>query len=99
MTGLTPLQDRMLRFIAARDTSPSFEEIKVGLGLASKGNVHTVVNQLVDRGYLRRLPHRARSLEVISRVPTPADLARLSEPDLLTLAERVGAEMDRRGLP
>jgi SOS-response transcriptional repressor LexA len=99
MTGLTPLQDRAVRFIASRDVCPSFEEIKVELGLASKGNVHALIGQLVDRGYVRRLPHRARSLEVISRVPTPADLARLSDTEITTLAERVGAEMDKRGMP
>lgn len=99
MTGLTPTQDKVLRFIASRETSPSYDEIRIALGFASKGGVARIVGQLVERGVLRRLPMRARSLEVISRVPTTADLRRLPEHDLSILAERVGAEMDRRGWP
>lgn len=48
--------------------SPSFEEIKTGLGLASKGRVHMLVENLVERGYLRRRGCH-RGLEVIRPRP------------------------------
>ena len=51
---------------------PSFEEMKDALGLKSKSGVHRLVNSLVERGYIRRLPNRARALEVISTPDRPA---------------------------
>ena len=50
---------------------PSFEEMKDALGLKSKSGVHRLVNSLVERGYIRRLPNRARALEVISTPDRP----------------------------
>ncbi len=44
---------------------PSFEEMKVELGLHSKSGVHRLITSLEERGYIRRLPHRARALEII----------------------------------
>lgn len=48
--------------------SPSFEEMKEALGLKSKSGVHRLISALEERGYLRRLPNRARALEVL-RMP------------------------------
>ena len=45
--------------------SPSFEEMKVSLGLKSKSGIHRLINGLEERGFIRRLPHRARSLEIL----------------------------------
>ena len=44
---------------------PSFEEMKNALGLKSKSGIHRLISALVERGYLERLPHRARALEII----------------------------------
>jgi len=44
---------------------PSFEEMKEALGLKSKSGIHRLITALEERGFLRRLPHRARALEVI----------------------------------
>ena len=44
--------------------SPSFEEMKEGLNLKSKSGIHRLINALVERGFLERLPNKARALEV-----------------------------------
>lgn len=48
--------------------SPSFEEMKQGLNLKSKSGIHRLINALVERGFLERLPNKARALEV-KRLP------------------------------
>jgi repressor LexA len=45
--------------------SPSFDEMKDALGLKSKSGVHRLITGLEERGFIRRLPHRARALEVM----------------------------------
>lgn len=65
---LTQKQKDLLIFIHERmqtgDIAPSFEEMKNALGLKSKSGIHRLISALVERGYLQRLPHRARALEV-----------------------------------
>jgi repressor LexA len=50
---------------------PSFEEMKVQLGLHSKSGVHRLISSLEERGYIRRLPHRARALDIIKMPEGP----------------------------
>ena len=73
---LTRKQHELLTFIHERleDTgiSPSFEEMKEALNLKSKSGIHRLITALEERGYIRRLPHRARALEVL-RVPGQDD--------------------------
>lgn len=65
---LTKKQKDLLLFIHSHmqhdDVAPSFEEMKDALGLKSKSGIHRLITALVERGYLERLPHRARALEV-----------------------------------
>lgn len=69
---LTRKQYELLVFIdqRLRDTgiSPSFEEMKEALNLKSKSGIHRLITGLEERGFLRRLAHRARALEVV-RLP------------------------------
>jgi len=69
---LTRKQHDLLTFIDRRlgqgGISPSFEEMKAALGLQSKSGVHRLINALEERGFIRRLPNRARALEVL-RMP------------------------------
>jgi repressor LexA len=51
-------------FIQKTGTSPSFEEMKIGLDLKSKSGIHRLINSLVERGFLERLPNKARALEI-----------------------------------
>ncbi len=68
---LTRKQYELLSLIDARlketGVSPSFEEMKEALGLRSKSGIHRLITGLEERGFLRRLPHRARALEVLKR--------------------------------
>ena len=67
--GLTKRQAELLAYIetysATEWVSPSFEEMKEALGLKSKSGVHRLIEALVERGYINRLPNRARALEVV----------------------------------
>ncbi len=66
---LTKKQHELICFIADRlnatGISPSFEEMKDALDLKSKSGVHRLISALEERGFLRRLPNRARALEVV----------------------------------
>ncbi|OHD09699.1 transcriptional repressor LexA [Sphingopyxis sp. RIFCSPHIGHO2_12_FULL_65_19] len=72
---LTAKQHELLHFIQERldssGISPSFEEMKEALGLKSKSGIHRLISALEERGFLRRLPNRARALEVL-KVPDAA---------------------------
>jgi repressor LexA len=56
------------RHLNAHGVSPSFDEMKDALGLKSKSGIHRLISGLEERGFLRRLPHRARALEIL-RLP------------------------------
>jgi repressor LexA len=76
---LTEKQKELLLFIHARmqdsGVPPSFDEMKDALQLKSKSGIHRLITALVERGFIRRLPHRARAIEVI-RLPESAGDAR-----------------------
>src|SRR3712207_8948973 len=69
---LTRKQHELLRFIHERlresGIPPSFDEMKEALDLKSKSGIHRLITALEERGFIRRLPNRARALEVI-RLP------------------------------
>jgi repressor LexA len=69
---LTRKQHELLMFIHQRlkeqGVPPSFDEMKDALDLRSKSGIHRLITALEERGFIRRLPHRARALEVI-RLP------------------------------
>ncbi|TKT79387.1 transcriptional repressor LexA [Aquamicrobium sp. LC103] len=69
---LTRKQHELLLFIHARlketGIPPSFDEMKEALDLASKSGIHRLITALEERGFIRRLPNRARALEVL-RLP------------------------------
>ena len=64
---LTTKQRELLMFIHERikegGVSPSFDEMKEALDLASKSGIHRLITALEERGFIRRLAHRARALE------------------------------------
>ncbi|MDE2301529.1 MAG: transcriptional repressor LexA [Sphingomonadales bacterium] len=94
---LTRKQHELIRFIQTRleetGVSPSFEEMKEALDLKSKSGVHRLISALEERGFIRRLPNRARALEVLRQpedatgpmarpraAATPAALQRAAAP-------------------
>ncbi len=66
---LTKKQKILLMFINKKlrssGVSPSYEEMKHSLNLKSKSGIHRLISALEERGFIRRLPHKARALEVI----------------------------------
>ncbi len=73
---LTKKQLELLLFIDSylnqRGMAPSFEEMKEAVNLKSKSGIHRLVTALEERGFLRRLRHRARALEVLRLPPSHA---------------------------
>ena len=66
---LTKKQKNLLLFINKKlrssGVSPSYEEMKQSLNLKSKSGIHRLISALEERGFIKRLPHKARALEVI----------------------------------
>ncbi|MEO1687398.1 MAG: transcriptional repressor LexA [Pseudomonadota bacterium] len=66
---LTRKQLDLLKFIHDRvqrdGVSPSFDEMKAALDLRSKSGIHRLITALEERGFIRRLPHRARAIEIV----------------------------------
>jgi len=66
---LTPKQKELLMFIHERlkesGVPPSFDEMKEALDLRSKSGIHRLITALEERGFVRRLPHRARAMEIV----------------------------------
>ena len=66
---LTQKQFELLTFlekkIGTSGVAPSFEEMKIALGLRSKSGIHRLICALEERGFLKKLPHRARSIEIL----------------------------------
>jgi repressor LexA len=81
---LTRKQHELLRFIHERlresGVPPSFDEMKDALDLKSKSGIHRLIMALEERGFIRRLPNRARALEVIKlpEAGVPAGRARFN---------------------
>lgn len=81
---LTRKQLDLLKFISSRlakdGVPPSFDEMKEALNLRSKSGIHRLITALEERGFIRRLAHRARAIEIIKwpdgmEGPTPAATA------------------------
>jgi len=106
---LTRKQHELLMFIHERikesGVSPSFDEMKEALDLASKSGIHRLITALEERGFLRRLPHRARALEVVKlpqqATPTAPPKGRAPfKPQLVEAGQAVpAAANDTRELP
>ena len=80
---LTKKQLNLLEFIenktSSNGISPSFDEMKEALNLKSKSGIHRLIIALEERGFIRRLPHRARALEVIRKVKKPSLISNLNK--------------------
>ena len=76
---LTKKQLELLIFLEKKITHsaipPSFEEMKSALNLKSKSGIHRLISALEERGFLRRLPHRARSIEILKSYKSMSKLS------------------------
>ncbi|MFO1083715.1 MAG: transcriptional repressor LexA [Reyranellaceae bacterium] len=92
---LTRKQNELLMFINKRlnddGVSPSFDEMKEALRLKSKSGIHRLITGLEERGFLRRLPHRARALQVL-KLP---DAAAMPAMNVTPLISRTGMSESR----
>ncbi len=74
---LTKKQYELLSLLNTRiketGVPPSFDEMKDALGLKSKSGIHRLIGGLEERGFIRRLPHRARALEILKLPENMAD--------------------------
>ena len=99
---LTRKQHELLMFIHQRiresGVSPSFDEMKEALDLASKSGIHRLITALEERGFIRRLAHRARALEVVklpeqATASAPARGRQPFRPDVIQGGGRAAAAM------
>lgn len=93
--GLTVKQAELLSFIrheAEKGRTPSYDEMALALGIASKSGVHRLVYALEERGYVQRLQNRARAITPIDG-PRPLD-QRLHDATIRQLLD----ELNNRGL-
>lgn len=103
---LTKKQNQLLKFIhehlSEHGVSPSFDEMKEALGLKSKSGIHRLITALEERGFIRRLAHRARALEVIkmpdSATPEGRPVAVPPRPHMVT-SNPVADGLTRRAAP
>ena len=90
---LTRKQHELLCFIHDRlgetGVSPSFEEMKDALDLKSKSGVHRLISALEERGFIRRLPNRARALEVLRMPDKGGNVVPLKAPALPAAANDI----------
>lgn len=72
---LTPKQRDLLlylqRYIDRARCAPSYEEMQTDQGLASKSGILRILIALEERGFIRRIPHRQRAIEILKRVTDP----------------------------
>ena len=91
--GLTAQQDRILHFIeeslAHSRIAPSYEAMAAHIGQVSSGNIHRIITCLEERGYVRRIPAKARSITLISQVEQ--SLADATDSQLLAEIRKRGA--------
>jgi len=84
---LTRKQHELLTYIHAQiqdaGISPSFDEMKAALNLKSKSGIHRLITALEERGFIRRLPHRARALEVLKMPDAVLPAGRRMAPNVI----------------
>lgn len=97
---LTAKQHELLLFIqshlAETGISPSFDEMRDAIGLKSKSGVHRLIGALEEREFLRRLPNRARALEVLRM---PEDAHRPISAEVSKISVRTNGKAEVRHLP
>jgi repressor LexA len=64
--GLTSQQLKLLRILERSKETPSYQEMVDRMGLASKSGITRLILSLEERGFIERMPHRARSIRVIA---------------------------------
>ena len=72
-------------YISSNDISPSFEEMKNAVNLKSKSGIHRLITSLEQRGYIKRLKHKARAMEITKELQNNSSIVTSSENSFLTI--------------
>ena len=72
-------------YISSNDISPSFEEMKNAVNLKSKSGIHRLITSLEQRGYIKRLKHKARAMEIIKELQNNSSIVTSSENSFLNI--------------
>ena len=72
-------------YISSNDISPSFEEMKNAVNLKSKSGIHRLITSLEQRGYIKRLKHKARAMEITKELPNINSVIINSEENFLNI--------------
>ena len=70
------LFDYLTDYISKNSISPSFEEMKTAVNLKSKSGIHRLITSLEQRGFIKRLKHKARAMEITKNLNNLSNLAR-----------------------
>lgn len=93
---MTPQQERCLsaiELLSKGGVSPSFDELRLHLGLASKSGVHRLVHELARRGYISISPDRKRSIALVSREAETVPFDRMASAVFYHLHARLTLDM------
>ena len=72
-------------YISSNDISPSFEEMKNAVNLKSKSGIHILITSLEQRGYIKRLKHKARAMEITKELQNNSSIVTSSENSFLNI--------------
>jgi len=72
-------------YISSNDISPSFEEMKNAVNLKSKSGIHRLITSLEQRGYIKRLKHKARAMEITKQLQNNSSIVTSSENSFLNI--------------
>ena len=72
-------------YISSKDISPSFEEMKNAVNLKSKSGIHRLITSLEQRGYIKRLKHKARAMEITKELQNNSSIVTSSENSFLNI--------------
>ena len=80
------LYEYLIEYITKNSISPSFEEMKVAVNLKSKSGIHRLITSLEERGFIKRLKHKARAMEITKSLKnTIANFTRDSEGNAISI--------------
>ena len=80
------LYEYLIEYITKNSISPSFEEMKVAVNLKSKSGIHRLITSLEERGFIKRLKHKARAMEITKSLKnTIANFTRVSEGNSISI--------------
>jgi repressor LexA len=79
------LFDYLRDYISSNDISPSFEEMKNAVNLKSKSGIHRLITSLEQRGYIKRLKHKARAMEITKELQNNSSIVTSSENSFLNI--------------